>query len=485
MPKYRDPTTGQITEIGSPELNPELVAGKTLVSDTAPLGLGNAPITSSVLTPTPTIAYKQPNVPPVYPIAGLNVETAPLTPTAPETAATDLTKRLQALYDQNTGQTAYRASQEATQGIPALTQTQNDLSSKLKALQNEALAIPQQLQIESAGRGITTGGLAPLQTAALRTNAIQALGVSSLLEASRGNLATAMNLVDRAVSQKFDPIKEEIAAKMANLDLILKSPAYSLAQQNRAQAQKDIQDAKQREIERQEGNMKAAQAMAAAAVKLNPGNQAALIASQQVLGLDPNDPNYLSKVFAAVGQYQSDPTEAKKALDAHELAQANIEKIKTDTANAPLEREKMKEQIAQIKAATAKIWSDLANPPSDKKSGYEKATQFIADNPNASYADMKNTILQQTNLTATEADTLLASKGIVNKKDPPREIQSSIENANKVGFSRGQVEQKILEDNKFASVADIPAPIKKIVDDVYGVKVENKGSIWNPLNWFK
>jgi hypothetical protein len=222
-------------------------------------------ISSATMAPTPSINYQTPKQTPIYPVAGLNSD--PFAATEPEQKADDLTTSLQSLNDQLVGQSQVRAEEEAKQGIPQLTQTQNDLSSKLKGLQSEALAIPLQLQNDATGKGITTGGLQPIQTAALRNNAIQSLSVSSLLEASRGNLTTALSFVDRAVAQKFDPIKEEIAAKTANLDLILKSPAYSLADKKRAQQQKDQQEARASEIAVQEENQKTIQGLALQALQ--------------------------------------------------------------------------------------------------------------------------------------------------------------------------------------------------------------------------
>ena len=154
------------------------------------------------------------------------------------------------------GEAGFRAEQEKVQGIPELQKTQTDLSARLKTLQNEALAIPLQLQQEATGRGITKGGLAPIETAALRNNAIQALSVSSLLEASRGNLTTAQSLADRAVAQKYDPIKAEINAKLANLELLSKDPTLKLADRNRADAQKAIQEQKLAEAAKQEADAK-------------------------------------------------------------------------------------------------------------------------------------------------------------------------------------------------------------------------------------
>lgn len=219
-------------------------------------------LTPSSLAPTTAITPVQPNTPPVPPVSGLDSSVTPTT----SATSTPYDKGIQDLIDSITGEnntltgeSAYRSSLETASGISDLTKTQNDLSARLKALQNEALAIPQQLQQGAEGRGITSGGLAPLQTGALRNNAIQALGVSALLEASRGNLTFAQDQVDRAVAAKFDPIKADHDAKIANLDLILKSPGYTRAEKARADAQLAIQQAAKTKTELDASNLAEAQ----------------------------------------------------------------------------------------------------------------------------------------------------------------------------------------------------------------------------------
>lgn len=233
-----DPTMGQSGSVGR-----------------TPGGFVNT-ITGEMLQPATPVNFQTPTSSPVFPVASLNTEIPELKLTQPETQADDLSKRLQDLNQQLGGQSALRTQKEAELGVPELVKSQRDLSTRLKTLQAEALAIPLRIEEESVGRGRTAGGVSPLIASDLRKNAIQALSVGAMLEATRGNLTTALDLVDRAVGQKFDPIKEEIAIKQANLDLILKSPSYSLAEKNRAQAQLNIQKAKEKEVAKQEADQK-------------------------------------------------------------------------------------------------------------------------------------------------------------------------------------------------------------------------------------
>jgi len=213
-------------------------------------GVETQPITPERLQPATPFNITEVQEQPVFPVADLEVPEIELT--QPEQEAQGLTEQLQELTGGLTGQSAFRAEQEQEAGLPALQTMQTDLTAQLKAIQNEAQAIPLQLQQEATGRGITVGGLRPLQTARLRTNAIQALSVSSLLEASRGNIGLAQQQVDRAVAQKFDPIREQIAAKSANLQLILQSPEFSLEDKKRAQTQLNAQQAKEKQVAKQE-----------------------------------------------------------------------------------------------------------------------------------------------------------------------------------------------------------------------------------------
>src|SRR3990167_5836642 len=327
---------------------------------------------SSMLQSVPSADFQQPQAPSIYDVSTIEL-------TAPEKQAESEITDIQKLTQSLVGESAFRGEQEKTADFAGMEKSQQDLTNQLKALQAEAKAIPLSIQQEFAGRGVTKGGVAPIEAGRLRENAIKALTVSSLLEASRGNLTLAQDQIDRAVSQKFDPIREQINAKMFNLDLIMKSPAYSVAEKNRAQKQQFEIQKQQQALDSQKGNYEIAQAMAAAAVKLNSGNQAAMLAARQVQALNPADPAYLQEVYGLLGQYQADPAQMQKDLDAHLIAQQklesgfyDIEKVKEDLKNAPLERKRLEADIARINADTSltplrkkQLEADIAKTYSD------------------------------------------------------------------------------------------------------------------------
>lgn len=213
------------------------------------------PITSNALTPTTPVDFRNPNPVTPYPVASLDA-TPPVTMTAPETEADAVSKRLQELNQGLVGESAFRTSQENAQGLTDLNKIQTDLSARLKGLQNESLSIPLQVQNESVGRGRTVAGAGAIEAERLRNNAVASLSVASQLEQSRGNIATALAYVDRAVAQKYDPIREEIKAKIDNYNLIITSPAFTVAEKNRAASLKTQQDALARKIEKEAADAK-------------------------------------------------------------------------------------------------------------------------------------------------------------------------------------------------------------------------------------
>lgn len=223
---------------------------------TLPSGIKTTAISSADLNAVPQIDFRVPEPSPLFPVGSLNAELPALTPTEPEKQAQGFSEELQSLFSGLEGESAFRAQQEQAQGLPEQLKAQQDLASRLSALQAEAQAIPLQIQQESVGRGRTRAGVAPVETARLRENAIQALSVGSLLEASRGNIALSQTLADRAVAQKYDPIRERIRTAQANLQLVLESPEFTRAEKNRAlQTEIALQD-RQRLIAKQEASEK-------------------------------------------------------------------------------------------------------------------------------------------------------------------------------------------------------------------------------------
>lgn len=224
-------------------ITPEPISIESLTTTEAPI----VPVQPQVET-VPDISTLQPAPPPTEftTPSGIKVDASgnlleEVKPTPEREQLSPTEQRLSTLIQETTGLTgvaaeeeARRAELEAAPEIEKQRQTVQGLSGQLTQLQAEAQQIPLQLQQEAIGRGITIGGLMPLQTARLRTNAIASLGISAQLEASRGNLELALNLIDRKVDAEFAPRKSELETALQNIELLKADPRLTIAEEERA-----------------------------------------------------------------------------------------------------------------------------------------------------------------------------------------------------------------------------------------------------------
>lgn len=229
MAKYVD-AQGNITEIGNADLNPGLVAGKTLVPDTMATGS----ITSASLAQQSPINFQTPKPTEIPQVPPPPVNTPVLSPS--EQQAQDIIGQAQGLQTSLAGKAGYATEQQSVAGVPEQQKLIRDLNAQLIAAHNEANAIPLKVQqnLLTQGRLATAGGIAPEMVGAQRQNAIKILETNSVLAAAQGNLQNAMDMADRAVATKYAPMEADLKAKLANLDLIIKSPQYDAETKARA-----------------------------------------------------------------------------------------------------------------------------------------------------------------------------------------------------------------------------------------------------------
>lgn len=327
-----------------------------MATETSQYGTQSPISVSDLQNPSSPLQFSSGTAIPPFDVKNIPLPPAPAQLTKTEKSAEDLIGQLTSLTESTRGESAYRASQEAERGIPEMERAQRDLEVRLRGLQNEALAIPLQLQQDATGRGITRAGLAPIETAALRNNAIQALSTASLLEASRGNLASAYDYADRAVKQKFDPIKEDIAVKQANLNLILQSPQFSLEQKNRAEARLAEQQAWEKYVAKQEAQAKEISDTALTALKY--GAPADVVKKMQE-ARTPQEAQQLGF------QYLRDP-KAKYELEAarldNVLKNAQIAKLQRETSllgNDPKDTEDLIKRMREAELAIPTIQQQI------------------------------------------------------------------------------------------------------------------------------
>lgn len=234
-------------------------------------GLGIAPkpqiniptsITSGVTAPSSTPNYQTTTQTPAYNVSNLQVGSQPVTLTPEQQKYQDMATRLQGLYKQKEGESAFRSEQERTQGVDEAQKTINDYSAKLNALKIEAASIDPRTRLGAAERGVTTGLLSAQQNYLLRENSIKALTTAALLASAQGQLSSASYFADKAVRERFAPIDEQINTLINNLNLIKNSPQYTAEEKAQADAQLEIQNARKLSLAQAQDNMQAVQKIA-------------------------------------------------------------------------------------------------------------------------------------------------------------------------------------------------------------------------------
>lgn len=252
--------TGNVTTPSGAIVNPTIGG---LV--TPPPNYATQPITSSVTTPASVPTYQTSTTPTPPAISGIDttLQNNATTLSPAEQGISDITKRITDINNSLLGKATYTQQQNVVQGLPDLQKAQNDLVAQIKGFQNQSQAlqnaynytIPNQMNLQAEGRGITQAGLQPITASELRKNQIQqgaiatqALTAGATLEAIKGNIANAQNLVDQAVAAKFGPLEEQNKVATENLATLLKDPNISLAEKNRATAQLEVQKQQEAQI---------------------------------------------------------------------------------------------------------------------------------------------------------------------------------------------------------------------------------------------
>ncbi len=224
-------------------------------------------ITPKGLTPEAPIVPVVPapsNLPPT-PTLPTPVET-PVDPYEPTAGESEISKMIR---EMNTGTTAlgtkeaFIEQQNLKYGVARQNALLKSLNTQFTNLVNEAKIIPEQIQqdIQGGGANVTKGGVAPMQTAQLRANTLKQYQIAAQYAVASDDLATALAYVDQAVKLEFQPEKDRLDAQKANIEMLLKDPTLTLAQQKRADALKKQNDAETKALADKEANAKSIEAL--------------------------------------------------------------------------------------------------------------------------------------------------------------------------------------------------------------------------------
>lgn len=183
-------------------------------------------------TPTDTTDYSQYIAPTLTSLAGdfKTLDTQLNTAQRSQAAAAQGQLDIMGLLTGKTADT--QAAQEAA-GVTTETANLNkyaeqlaNLNAQASALNREAQAVPLQIQQESQGRGRTEAGIAPIQTARLRENAIKALSIGQQADiaaaaatGSQLRLNAAKEKAQQVVDLKYKPLEDQLAIRKQQYEL--------------------------------------------------------------------------------------------------------------------------------------------------------------------------------------------------------------------------------------------------------------------------
>jgi len=270
-------------------------------------------------------------------------------PTQGDATNTSLGNQLISTTQQLGEKAGYQQQQDQAAGVTDIQKNLSDLQSQIVANVNEAKAIPLQIQNQFQGRGATAGGVAPIETAARRNNAITALSLQSSAYAMQGNLALAQQTADRAVQAKFAPIEAQLAtlkqAYEINKDTLDRADAKkaNLLQIQLAERTRILNNAKE--------DQKIVYGWAAEAAK---NGAPALLISRAQQASDP------VQALSILSQYMSDPNAKAMALLDQQFKREQISNAQQERAlNYNKDKRETALNAAQIADLQAKAEKSL------------------------------------------------------------------------------------------------------------------------------
>ena len=149
-----------------------------------------------------------------------------------------------------------------TENLRKYTEQLANLNAQASALNREAQAIPIQLQQESQGRGRTEAGVAPLQAARLRENALRALSIGQQADiaaaaatGSQLRLNAAKEKAQQVVDLKYKPLEDQLAIKKQTYEL--NKDLLASVDKERAEALNIALRKEERDLEEKKANEKA------------------------------------------------------------------------------------------------------------------------------------------------------------------------------------------------------------------------------------
>lgn len=236
-----------------------------------------------------------------------------------------------------TGRTADLQQAQEQAGVSTETANLNkyaeqlaNLNAQASALNREAQAIPIQIEQESQGRGRTVAGVAPLEAARLRENALKALSIGQQADiaaaaatGSQLRLNAAKEKAQQVVDLKYKPLEEKLAIKKQTYEL--NKDILASIDKKRAEALNIAIKKEERDLEEKKANDKAVSDM---------------VVNARTQGVDPSLADRASKAktpseaAAILGQYAGDYWGTKLKIAQLNKLNADAEETRAKVAAA-------------------------------------------------------------------------------------------------------------------------------------------------------
>ena len=179
---------------------------------TSATNIGTQPYQVPTPTPVPNVSTE---IQSAYNQAQTSFNQAQAGVDAVQTQRDQLKSDYQILSDQLINQTADTQTQEQAQGLPQLSKDYQDLINTSRTQTAKYI----QGIVNSETNGGLAGNVNAQQNFLNRQNAVDSMLTNSLISAKQGDITNAQAQVDRAITLKYDPIKQQIQNKMQFLEL--------------------------------------------------------------------------------------------------------------------------------------------------------------------------------------------------------------------------------------------------------------------------
>jgi|GEM_PF-6312125 len=468
MQKYQNPTTGEIVQ--EEERNPQDLANQ-----------GFLPITSEALQPQSQIQLSD------KPIDNTNyqgliaggqslLDNFSNTVSASSTDLNDLFKNY--LSNEPPKQADIYNAEYTNAGIEPLQQdvlakqtsvkqAQNEMNlinAQIQALNKEAEAVPLQIQEEFKGRGVTAGGIAPIQAGRLREIALRSLPLQTQaymaqakVLAAQGDLGTsqqALNIAQNKLDTVFK-LKSQDAQNAYNYRQNLIDKVYDFATKQQQRQLDALKEKNNIALDLYKTNSSIAQNISKTAMENGQADIASQI-TQLVAHLYPNSATFQQDLAT----FQQDLAALQAQIIPKQKELTPTEKYGTGIIGE-YQYYAEQEKLAGRKPISFNEYQNMDANRKVKISGgggggttkldagneWDYAQQILDANPNATTEELKVGLLKNTKLNATEINALLDTR-IINKPETFSEewFKEKIKQAKNNDFSNAEIIDYLLKN---------------------------------------